>query len=71
MLKPDHIRDVDLFVRWYGARAYGPQLFWRDDVPKTELEPLRPGDELPGGLRRSTTAAGCWRRRSTCPSSAR
>ena len=50
VLKPDHVRDVDLFVRWYGARAYGPSLFWRDDVPRTELEPLRPGDELPGGL---------------------
>ena len=50
VLKPDHVRDVDLFVRWYGARAYGPHLFWRDDVPKTELVPVRPGDELPGGL---------------------
>ena len=51
MLKPDHIRDVDLFVRWYGARAFGPHLYWRDDVPRTELEPVQPGDELPGGLR--------------------
>ena len=50
VMKPDHVRDVDLFVRWYGARAYGPLLFWRDDVPRTELEPVRPGDELPGGL---------------------
>ena len=25
-------------------------LFWRDDIPKTELEYIRPGDELPGGL---------------------
>ena len=51
MLKPDHVRDVDLFVRWYGVRAFGPVLFWRDDIPKTELEFLRPGDDLPGGLR--------------------
>ena len=50
ILKPDHVRDVDLFVRWYGARAYGPSLFWRDDVPHTELEPVHPGDALPGGL---------------------
>jgi glyoxylase-like metal-dependent hydrolase (beta-lactamase superfamily II) len=50
ILKPDHVRDVDLFVRWYGARAYGPSLFWRDDVPRTELEPVHPGSELPGGL---------------------
>ena len=35
ILKPDHIRDVDLFVRWYGARAYGPFLFWPGDVPRT------------------------------------
>jgi glyoxylase-like metal-dependent hydrolase (beta-lactamase superfamily II) len=51
VLKPDHVRDVDLFVRWYGATAYGPHLYWRDDVPQTELRPLYPGDELPGGLR--------------------
>jgi hypothetical protein len=50
VLKPDHVRDVELFVRWYGVRAYGPQLFWRDDVPRIELVPVRPGDELPGGL---------------------
>jgi hypothetical protein len=51
VLKPDHVRDVDLFVRWYGARAYGPWLYWSGDAPKTELEPVEPGDELPGGLR--------------------
>jgi hypothetical protein len=50
VLKPDHVRDVDLFVRRYGARAFGPWLFWRDDVPETELEPVQPGMELPGGL---------------------
>lgn len=50
ILKPDHVRDVDLFVRWYGARAFGPQLYWRDDVPGTELEAVFPGAELPGGL---------------------
>lgn len=51
VLKPDHVRDVDLFVRWYGARAYGPFLFWAGDAPRVELEPVEPGDELPGGLR--------------------
>jgi len=51
VLKPDHVRDVDLFVRWYGVRALGPALYWRDDIPKTELEFIRPGDVLPGGLR--------------------
>jgi glyoxylase-like metal-dependent hydrolase (beta-lactamase superfamily II) len=50
VLKPDHVRDVDLFIRRYGARAFGPALFWRNDIPETELEPIEPGSELPGGL---------------------
>jgi hypothetical protein len=50
VLKPDHVRDVDLFARRYEARAYGPSLFWPHDVPETELEPIEPGSELPGGL---------------------
>jgi glyoxylase-like metal-dependent hydrolase (beta-lactamase superfamily II) len=51
ILKPDHIRDVDRFVRRYGATAFGPYLFWRHDIPETELEPIDPDMELPGGLR--------------------
>jgi hypothetical protein len=50
VLKPDHVRDVDLFVRRYGVRAFGPWLFWRTNIPETELEPIEPGSELPGGL---------------------
>jgi hypothetical protein len=50
VLKPDHVRDVDQFVRRYGARAFGPDLLYRDDVPTTDLEPIYPGRELPGGL---------------------
>jgi glyoxylase-like metal-dependent hydrolase (beta-lactamase superfamily II) len=50
VLKPDHVRDVDLFVRRYGARGFGPHLFFPHDVPETELEGIDPGDELPGGL---------------------
>src|SRR5437764_9591338 len=50
ILKPDHVRDVDLFVARYGARAFGPFVFWRDDIPETELEGIQPGSELPGGL---------------------
>ena len=50
VLKPDHVRDVDVFVRRYGARPFGPWLFWRDDIPETELEPIEAGSELPGGL---------------------
>jgi glyoxylase-like metal-dependent hydrolase (beta-lactamase superfamily II) len=50
VLKPDHVRDVDRFARRYGARGFGPRLFWPDDVPETRLSPLEPGSELPGGL---------------------
>jgi hypothetical protein len=50
VLKPDHVRDVDHFARRYGARAFGPSLFWRDDIPDTNLGPIEPGSELPGGL---------------------
>jgi hypothetical protein len=50
VVKPDHVRDIDLFVRRYGAHPYGPYLFWRDDIPETELEAIDPGSELPGGM---------------------
>lgn len=50
VLKPDHVRDVDVFARRYGARPFGPYLFWRHDIPEAELEPIEPGSELPGGL---------------------
>ena len=50
VLKPDHVRDVDVFVRRYSARAFGPYLFFRHNIPETELEPIQPGTELPGGL---------------------
>lgn len=50
VLKPDHVRDIDLFARRYEARAFGPDVFHRGDVPETELEWLAPGVELPGGL---------------------
>jgi hypothetical protein len=50
VLKPDHVRDVDLFARRYHIPAFGPSLFWRHDVPDTDLEPIEPGSELPGGL---------------------
>jgi glyoxylase-like metal-dependent hydrolase (beta-lactamase superfamily II) len=50
ILKPDHVRDVDVFVRRYGARAFGPHLFFREDIPETRLEWIDPGSQLPGGL---------------------
>ena len=50
VLKPDHVRDVDLFARRYNARAFGPRLFFREDIPKTDLQFIEPGSQLPGGL---------------------
>jgi len=50
ILKPDHVRDVDLFARWYGCRVHGPSLYWPGDIPKVEVEAIHPGSELPGGL---------------------
>jgi hypothetical protein len=50
VLKPDHVRSVDMIVERYGARPFGPWLFWPHDIPETELRGVDPGDELPGGL---------------------
>jgi hypothetical protein len=50
VLKPDHVRDVDLFVDRYGVPAFGPWLFWRQNIPRTELRPVQPDTVLPGGL---------------------
>jgi glyoxylase-like metal-dependent hydrolase (beta-lactamase superfamily II) len=50
VLKPDHVRSVDFFVRRFGARAFGPDVFFRGDAPETELEWIGPKSELPGGL---------------------
>ena len=50
VLKPDHVRDVDLFVHWFDIPAHGPWLYWKDDVPRAELIPLRAGDVLLGGI---------------------
>jgi hypothetical protein len=51
VLKPDHVRDVDTFARRYGIPAYGPNVFFGNDVPETQLETIKRGSELPGGLR--------------------
>lgn len=51
IVKPDHLRDVDPFVHWYGIPAYGHWRFERGEAPRTELTAIYPTDELPGGLR--------------------
>lgn len=50
VMKPDHVRDVDLFVRWFGVAPYGPDIYFPDDLPRSTLTPVAPGDELPGGV---------------------
>jgi hypothetical protein len=50
VLKPDHVRDIDHFVTRFRARGYGPDMFHKDDIPETDLEPIYPGSLLPGGL---------------------
>ncbi len=34
VLIPDHVRDIDDFVRRYPARPFGPRLFWPDASPR-------------------------------------
>lgn len=50
VLKPDHVRSVDVFVSRYGARAFGPCVFDRDDIPVARLSPIEPGGMLPGRM---------------------
>lgn len=50
VLKPDHVRSIDLFVRRFGALPFGPSRFDPDDLPETRLEPIDYGDTLPGGF---------------------
>jgi glyoxylase-like metal-dependent hydrolase (beta-lactamase superfamily II) len=49
ILNPHHIRSVDLFVERYGARGFGPRLYFRHDVPAVDLDPIEAGTALPGG----------------------
>jgi hypothetical protein len=46
----DHVRDIDEFVSRYHVHAFGPKLFYPDDVPKNQLEIIEPDRVLPGGL---------------------
>lgn len=50
VLKPDHVRDVDLFVRRYGARAFGPWLYYPGEAPRAAVAAIEPGSSIPGGL---------------------
>jgi hypothetical protein len=50
VLMPDHVRDIDVFVRRFGLKAFGPMFFFPDDVPKSKLEPILADFQLPGGL---------------------
>jgi hypothetical protein len=60
VLSPDHMRrtwddaqtlSLDVAVRRYGCRAFGPAVFDPDHgPPESELQTILPGHELPGGL---------------------
>jgi glyoxylase-like metal-dependent hydrolase (beta-lactamase superfamily II) len=50
VLKPDHVRDVDLFARRYSVPGFGPRVFFPEDIPETKLQPIDPGNHLPGGI---------------------
>ncbi len=50
VLKPDHVRSIDKFVERFGCRAYGPEVFYLDDLPATAIESIWAGEVLPGGL---------------------
>lgn len=50
VLKPDHVRSVDLFVNRYGLPAYGPDVFQKDDIPESDLTLIYPSYVLPGGF---------------------
>ena len=50
VIKPDHVRDVDLFIHWYAIPGYGPWLWEGGTAPIEELKPILPDDVLPGGL---------------------
>ena len=50
VIKPDHVRSIDAFVERFGCRAYGPEVYYLDDLPKTAIEPIWVGDALPGGF---------------------
>jgi len=44
------VRSIDVFVERFGCRAYGPEVFYLDDLPTTKIESVWVGDPLPGGL---------------------
>jgi len=50
VIKPDHVRDVDVFLGRYGGRGFGPYLYWPGDAPAARLQGIDPEQELPGGL---------------------
>jgi hypothetical protein len=60
VLTPDHMRrtwadrqtkSLDAVVRRFGCSAFGPEVFDPDNgPPETEVQPILPNHELPGGL---------------------
>ncbi len=51
VLKPDHVRSIDAFGERFGCHAYGPAVYYLDDLPTATIEPIWVTDVLPGGLK--------------------
>ncbi len=47
---PDHVRDIDIFVKRYGSKPFGPRFFFPDQVPHTELTPLISEEKIRGNI---------------------
>lgn len=53
IIKPDHVRDVDLFIHWYGMRGFGPsaggllRIWWTPVLERRALPALRALLDLP------------------------
>jgi hypothetical protein len=45
-------------VHRYRTKAFGPNLYFRENIPETVLETIEPGSSLPGGLWPSTNGRG-------------
>ncbi len=71
VLKPDHVRDVDLFVGRYGAKAFGPDVFFAAMPPRRSSSGSEKAASYRAASSRSTTAEAGTRRRCGSRSSAR
>ena len=46
----DHIRDLDMFVKRQGSKAFGPRFFFSNQVSYTEIMPLISEEKVRGNI---------------------